>query len=230
MSARIGPNIVTDGLVSILDINNDKSFNVSNTILDIVNENNASNFVDITYDDNNPKNLSFNGSTSKIDWVDISWNNLNSLSFMLWIKPSVLNVNGGSIMGKTNFEWIFYQYSKDLKMVYWNNAGQHTNGMDWTYSNFFPDTNWVCFHYTWDGTTSTIYRNDNISSKVLKTSVDSSINKNSTDIVKIGGNVYAWGGQIKYWSGLLNNIYYYNRTLTDAEVRQNYNALKSRYL
>lgn len=63
--------------------------------------------------------------------LDVSWNNTNSLSISFWIKPNNTSDTAG-ILGKIypDWEWAFYQSGAAVSLVYWNESGGHTNGMD----------------------------------------------------------------------------------------------------
>jgi hypothetical protein len=175
--------------------------------------------------DNNAQ-IEFDGTNDYTDsGYDLSWNNTNSVSIEFMIKP--YNLSGGGIMGKEypNWEWAFYQSGTNLNLVYWNNAGGHSNGMDFQV-NVFPTSNtWYHITYTWDTTTSIFYVNGTAAGS--KVAVDPSINQNRSNNVMIGGHTYVWADS--YFNGKLDLVKYYNKALTASEVLTNYNALKTRF-
>jgi hypothetical protein len=175
--------------------------------------------------DNNAQ-IEFDGTNDYTDsGYDLSWNNTNSVSIEFMIKP--YNLSGGGIMGKEypNWEWAFYQSGTNLNLVYWNNAGGHSNGMDFQV-NVFPTANtWYHITYTWDTTTSIFYVNGTAAGS--KVAVDPSINQNRSNNVMIGGHTYVWADS--YFNGKLDLVKYYNKALTASEVLTNYNALKTRF-
>lgn len=175
--------------------------------------------------DNNAQ-IEFDGTNDYTDsGYDLSWNNTNSVSIEFMIKP--YNLSGGGIMGKEypNWEWAFYQSGTNLNLVYWNNAGGHSNGMDFQV-NVFPTANtWYHITYTWDTTTSIFYVNGTAAGS--KVAVDPSINQNRSNNVMIGGHTYVWADS--YFNGKLDLVKYYNKALTASEVLTNYNAFKTRF-
>ena len=177
--------------------------------------------------DNNAQ-IEFDGTNDYTDsGYDLSWNNTNSVSVEFMVKP--YNVSGGNygIIGKEypNWEWAFYQSNTTLNLVYWNNAGGHSNGMDFQV-NVFPTANtWYHVIYTWDTTTSIFYVNGTAAGS--KVAVDPSINQNRSNNVMIGGHTYVWSDS--YFNGKLDLVKFYNKALTASEVSTNYNALKTRF-
>lgn len=200
----------------------------SNTqaILDLVGQNTVT-ASSLTYNSNGT--FGFNGSSNYFDTgKDLSWNNLDKASLTFILKPSNLTMGNSGFAGKMNpdWEWAFYQSGTNLSMVYWNTGGGHSNGMDWTATNFFTSTSqYVVFQYVWDGSTSYVYRNGELF--LTKTATDPSINQNRSNNIVIGGHTYVWGDS--YWNGTIQVACFYNRALTPAEVKQNFNALRGRY-
>lgn len=200
----------------------------SNTqaIVDLVGQNTVT-ASSLTYNSNGT--FGFNGSSNYFDTgKDLSWNNLDKASLTFILKPSNLTMGNSGFAGKMNpdWEWAFYQSGTNLSMVYWNTGGGHSNGMDWTATNFFTSTSqYVVFQYVWDGSTSYVYRNGELF--LTKTATDPSINQNRSNNIVIGGHTHVWGDS--YWNGTIQVACFYNRALTPAEVKQNFNALRGRY-
>jgi hypothetical protein len=200
-----------------------QSRSVTQGLLDMV-RTSTINIANASFDNN--AQIEFDGTNDYTDsGYDLSWNNTNSVSIEFMIKP--YNLSGGGIMGKEypNWEWAFYQSGTNLNLVYWNNAGGHSNGMDFQV-NVFPTANtWYHITYTWDTTTSIFYVNGTAAGS--KVAVDPSINQNRSNNVMIGGHTYVWADS--YFNGKLDLVKYYNKALTASEVLTNYNALKTRF-
>lgn len=171
----------------------------------------------------------FDGIDDYIDTgLDLSWNNSNSASCIFVLKTSSLSQTNAGFAGKKHpdWEWAFYQNGSDLSMVYWNNSGGHTNGMDWTSSGFFNSTSsYVVFHYVWNGTSSKVFRNGIL--VLTKTASNPSINQSRSNNVMLGGNIYVWAN--KYWAGEMPHVKFYNKALSDSEVTQSFEAIRTRY-
>ena len=165
--------------------------------------------------------------------IDVSWNNTNSVSWFFWFNPTAAVASGG-ILGKqdSSWEWSFWQSGTDLRLVYWNNSGGHTNGMDFGVSGIVNDE-WNLGVYTWDHTTegakfylynSTYSTSPNTNTH---TATDSSINQNRTNQFMMGGNIYTWSD--KYWGGKITSVYLYERILSDDDVTLFYNSTKTKF-
>lgn len=228
MSVASGPSIVTNGLILDYDSGNPRSYPGSGSTWRDVGPNS---YIGTLINSPTYSNgiMTYTGSPTYADTgCDVSWNNVNYASWTVVLKPANLSQGNAGFLGKQypDWEWAFYQNAADLSMVYWNTGGGHTNGMDWTASNFFTSTSsYVIFSYTWDGSTSKIYRNGALFSSAGST--DPSINQNRSNNVQMGGHIYVWGDY--YWSGSMPYVNAYNRTLSAAEVLQNYEALRGRY-
>ena len=167
--------------------------------------------------------LSVDGNNDKCaTGIDVSWNDTNSVSWFFWFNPTAAVASGG-ILGKqdSEWEWSFYQSGTQLRLVYWNSSGGHTNGMDFTVSGVINDE-WNLGAYTWDHTTEGakfyLYNSTYNSSPATNThtATDSSINQNRTNQFMMGGNIYTWSD--KYWGGEIGSVYFYERTLDDNDV------------
>ena len=151
----------------------------------------------------------------------------------MWIKTGNLSQSKG-FLGTGNFEWQFRQgqyagANSDLVFVYWDNSGGHTNGSIPSMSGFFDDTNWKHLTMTWNNSNSTILFYKNGTQIFSQVYGNPSVNRVSSELMQIGGNVYSWDGVGAYWNGSFSNIQTYNRTLSATEVLQNYNATKTRF-
>lgn len=228
MSISYNPSVINAGLVMLYDSGNPRSYPGTGTLWRDLGLNGLSGTI---YNGPNYSNgiITYDGVDDYVNTAcDISWNNTSYASWTVALKPGNLTQGNAGFLGKMypDWEWAFYQQQSALAMVYWNSGGGHTNGMDWTVNNFFDSTtNYVIFGYTWNGSTSRIYRNGSLLATVG--SVDPSINQNRSNSVMMGGHIYVWGDY--YWAGAMPYVAAYNRTLSDTEMEQNFNALRGRY-
>jgi len=165
--------------------------------------------------------------------IDISWNNTNDVSWGFWFKPDSSEASGG-IIGKQDslWEWSIYQSGTNLRLVYWNTSGGHTNGMDFSCDGII-NNEWNFAGYTWKGSTeeskfyiyNSTYRNT--PSTNTHTATDASLNQNRTNQFCMGGAIYTWSD--KYWGGEIGPCYFYERQLNDQEMARLYNGTKLRY-
>jgi hypothetical protein len=227
-----GPRIATDGLIVYLDGGNTKSFPRTGTTWFNKSGNNNVNSTLVNGPTFSNGGIVFDGTNDYVDtFNDLSWNNTNSASISMYVKPSSLASYSPFIgKGPDNWEWQLNQKTTLLEFVYWNTSGGHTNGPVFQISDFFINTtDFVNLCLVWNHVDNKyyIYRNSVLVNTT--TWVDASINQNRTNSVNIGGNIYRWGTSSSYWSGTISNTKMYNRALSAEEVLQNYNATKSRF-
>lgn len=208
---NFGPHIVTDGLVLYLDAANPKSYPGSGNIWYDLSKNginatlNGPTFVNNSFE--------FNGDTATFS-NPINQNNLEQE----WTITSAINISdkvSQRLLNINNGLYVCY--------VQGNNSLLYLNGGDndyYTYGGDLGNIGWVIVTFRFRNSDGyrTIYKNiTNIStSGPNKTSTPSSINSTLT----IGSGL----------EGNISNFIIYDRLLSDNEVLQNFNALKSRYL
>lgn len=231
MSHFHSPSIVSDRLVACLDTFNKKSYSGSgSTWVDLSTSNNNFNIV------NSPAFInetlfSFTGNNYAVSPLNL-YNQDNSIfSFSLWFKIS----NPGVIMHQTiaanngtNGGWVPAVYVTSLNKLrvtgFW---GVGTSGG-------YSDPSDIIFN-KWYNVTHTFDSNNNrrvyIDGNLVSTINGSQNSYSSTYYIILGsGNANNWPGDpASGMIGNLNNFLFYRKALSDAEVLQNYNALKGRY-
>lgn len=236
MSTRYSPQVINTGLTMYLDAANKNSYRGSGTTWTDLSGNGYVGTLtnSPTYSNSNLGIITFDGTNDYVTTtLDLSWNNTNSVSISMWIKTASLTQSRG-FLGTGNFEWQFRQgqyggANSDLVFVYWDNSGGHTNGSIPSMSGFFDNTNWKHLVMTWNSSNSTILFYKNGSQIFSQVYGNPSVNRVSSELMQIGGNVYSWDGAGAYWNGSFSNIQTYNRTLTATEVLQNFNATRNRF-
>lgn len=229
MSYKYGPSIVTDGLVFYVDAANSKSYDGSaggTTWTDLVGDNNGTltnmetNPVNAgyTYDSANGGSLVFDGADDK---VLTSFNEqLGDFTACAWFKKdSIVNT----------FERIF---DKNYISGFWvgrNSSNQNSwgGGVRESSSPFgryitLSDGDWHYIVSRRSGSTHTIL-GDGITNTVSGTVATSPLSSNS---LRLACSDQANGDE---FGGSIAIAKLYNRALSDAEILQNYNALKNRF-
>jgi hypothetical protein len=222
MGLAHSPRIVTDGLVLALDAGNTKSYPGSgSTWTDLSgNNHNATLTNGPTYNSDNGGSIVFDG-TNDHAVLDSSFqvSTSGTYSFEAWIYKTATGTNNASTLisggyggdkdgliihtedySSTNI-WILSS-NGDVNAVYYNGISQTLNGTSTGTDASFNLNEWI--HVAVTG-----------------------INVNSTDGAAhhIGQN----NNNTNRFTGRISNLKVYDRALTAAEVKQNYNALKGRY-
>lgn len=176
------------------------------------------------------ESIYFNGTDDSVSTdLDLSWDDTNSVTIEMLIKPANLSLYAPFI-GKTEYEWQLMQSNKSLVFYYWNNVGGHTNGSIQTIPNYFNSVNeYVYLSMVWNNIDNNYYFYRN--GQLVHTGewIDASINANKSDTVKVGGNIYKGASPNNYWNGEINILRIYNRALTSIEVLHNYNSIRGRF-
>jgi len=235
MGVTYNPAIVTSGLVLCLDAGNTKSYPGSGTAwTDLSGRGNNGTLVNTpTYDASGYFNFDYTQSESVSFSSSSSVQFLNTSPYTLeaWVYPT-------RNPGANNWTGIFDREdtstgSRDGYNLYF--LGSATTNTFFTTERFIAGVNnntsvtldqsvsvnnWSHIVATYNGTTLTLYRNgSSVGTPATTTGNITNTSKTLTIGVR-GGN---------YFGGRIANTKIYNRALAVAEIRQNFNATKSRY-
>jgi len=224
MSVYGGPDIITDGLVLHLDAANRKSYPGSgSTWYDLSGNGNNGSFVGSATTHSFAINngvMIFNKTTGSYIDVELS---LYTSNHTVMAASRYVSVNSGTVHGGGR---IISSKNNNWLLGHWDRSTQKYHADQWVTSSsgteFNSDLSWAI--YTAVGSYSTdrwsFYVND-----TLKVS-------NSTSGISgpAGFSIGRYApGNSEYSNSHVGFLIAYNRVLTDAEVKQNYNALKGRY-
>ena len=233
-----GPHIVTDGLVLSLDAGNVKSYQSgSTTWFDRSgNGNNGTLTNGPTFNSQNGGSIVFDGVNDFVNipyssyWDNNVFGNATNFTISCWARCSSF-YNWTCLIQKSPNSGF---YSESEGAAIWVNAsgfqgvfgnGEASNppgyGNIWSYSTTNTDS-WFHLLFTGDGTNGRFYVNgDLILSQPLSRTRPVVTSTNGPRLgIRGGGSMFF---------GRVGNVLFYTRSLSQAEVQQNYNATKSRY-
>ena len=212
--------IITDGLVLCLDAANRKSYpTTGNTWTDLSGlGNNGTLQNGVGYTGSNGGSLSFDGVD---DYVSGSIPTINSWSMCLWYLSTDITSKAVfyPFSGTTTANGLGFGGSFSVDTV---NRWYFFDGVNtFSNSNTAVTTNvWYNLVVTKSSTTYNLYKNGSLS--LNTTGVDLSLTQYNL------GRRGSLGGEW-YSKGNIAQASIYNRALSASEIRQNYNATKSRY-
>jgi hypothetical protein len=235
MGAFGGPDIVTDELKFAVDAGSERSYPGSGTAWkDLIGNNNGV----LT---NSPTFSSANGGSFDFDGVDdyatvpnstdVDLTNVGTIS--VWIKPHSLtqgnfagfvskSTGGGNNAQAYVFSWRQASSAIFLSLCNGSSAYNQIFASLPTVANV-----WYNLVGTWNGSSLTIYNNGVATATGTQTTNAQVLNTALT----IGGYTYkGGGGSAEYFNGNIANVKIYKKGFTAAEVLQNYNAQKNRFI
>ena len=232
-TAQGGPgNIVTNGIILYLDPANPYSYVSGSTTWNDISfdkiSNNVTLFNGVGFDSNNAGSLSFDG-TNAYTKSNVEFAMPQQITFSCWVKigPQTQSQTLIGDFGQSSTEgyiWIFRGSSGSNTLGF-----QYSNGtlaQSISTINFFGNFNNVWVNVTVsvdyiDGGILRVYRNGFLKNGQFLTTPE--IPRN---LFKYFGS---YGPALNVIEGNLSSVLLYNRILSNAEVLQNYNALKSRF-
>lgn len=224
MATLYGANVVRDGLVLHLDAANVKSYPGSGTVWNGLtgNESNGLLVNGAAYFSNNEGYIAFDGvndyasieTSNDISgnnpWTISIWANVSSSEnssgrqgWLIWQGTSNQTTNQLISMGVT---------SGAIEIAHWGN--------DTTFTNAAVDFNqWEQYVCTYDGTTEKVYVNG--IQKASKTT--------SLSITAGTWYISSRAGVAEFLNNSVSSFQVYNRSISDSEIQQNFNATRGRF-
>ena len=232
MALSHSPKIVTDGLVLCLDAGNTKSYPGSGTTwTDLIGNGKNGQINGSGYDSGNGGSLVFDGN----DQVSIN-NSYSTVSLPIGSSPRTLIACFKGTSSFSGYKHIIHYGNTDTNQAYGiaildGYLNNHTWAGNSNFSNFALSLNqiyWVAVTYN----DSASPRNRFFVNGVFGTTgygqgktSDYSINTGTNYGLKVGARIF----NAEYFIGNIYLSMVYNRTLTDMEIQQNFNALRGRF-
>jgi hypothetical protein len=213
----LGKNIVTSGLVNYLDAGYNASYPGSGTTWNNISGVSGGTGTLVngpTYSTNSGGSVVFDGID---DYINLGNLNVgNTISVFGWFNSTTNNGSQNVIVSKLSSGfttgWELENNNGSLRATLRPSVSNSNNviGGDIILGN------WYYGGFTCDNTTINLYLNSVLTST---SSISSTITLNSSENVLIGRRI-----QGQYFSGNISNIQIYNRSLTQSEILQNYQA------
>lgn len=231
MGAHSGPNISEDGLVLAIDAGNSKSYPGSGTTWFDMSGlgNNGTLLNGVGYLSDSKGVFTLDGVNDYILTERISGTGTStaSVTWCIWTKPAGTNGNIMS-MSSTNPQgsWNMPPIAADggkFRGKIWSN--------NYLYSSSYTLNQWyyVCLVFNYSTTISERYQRLYVNGETVGEQTSISYNSSNVDNYLFFGQSNPGADNKGNYSGEIGIAQVYNRALSDAEILQNYNALKSRY-
>lgn len=214
MGLAHSPRVVRDGLALYLDAANPKSYPASGTTWkDISGSGNDGTLVNgVGFDSANNGSMVFDGGNDKVELGGILSQEFSQITFSFICKYQGYT-RFPRIIAKNHDTWTIF-FDSDNTVACFAAGVQLRNQIDIELDKWF----FGCFVYT--GSELRGYIN---STFVAKEDGSGTISPNSGPVT-IGSST-----QARYFDGNISNVQVYDRALSEAEIKQNFNALRGRY-
>lgn len=218
-----GPDIVEDGLVFAIDAGSTRSYPGSGTaVTDLVGTNNGTLTNGVAFSANNGGTWEFDGTDDYINVPSYTKHHQSTGTMEAWVNPDTTSGNhyvfgaGGSFtqgasraLRLLSGVWTYITFGSGGTHD-WNDAGTATTG-------------WAHVVIGWSGTTAYFYLNGVGTSQTLSGMITPSVGT----VLTIGVRPWDLGAD---WDGEIAAVKCYSTLLTAAQVLQNYNTQKNRFI
>jgi len=219
---KMGPNVVSDGLVFCVDASNDKSYPGSGTAwTDLTNTADVTLLNGPTFSTDNGGCIVFDGNDDNSQFSNIVSITANTIS--AWVYNEDLSQDG-TVVGNWGAQFILYMDTggagDGYRTLYSTEGG--TKGTSSDNINAIQDQ-WQNVVATFSGTAVSLY----VDGELIQTVTFSSTTMlTNSDNWAIGANQPNGSNDFE---GKIAYVSIYDKALSAEEVKQNYNALKSRF-
>lgn len=229
MAVTASPNIVTNGLILMLDAGNDKSYRRTGTVWrDMIGTNNGTLTNGPTFSQSNTGIITFDGTDDYVvTTTNLGISGAASRTMECWFYPkntSSKNIMGyGSAASGTMFDVLVGVFNSPYYQAIVHYYGANNDTISTLPSrNTLTQNAWNHVVATYDGTTVSVYTNGTLSNSKAATLNTT----NSTFLVGKGQYNYAPYDFINADCSLCR---VYNRALTANQILQNFDTTKGRF-
>jgi hypothetical protein len=230
----ITPSIITNGLILNLDASNSASYpGTGTTWTDLSpNGNNGTLTNGVGYTSANGGALTFDGVNDYINMGNNTAYNLTNISVSTWVRLTTGTpdyspiISRYSSIGGTNFQGWFIYYDKPSSKFYVDGRESSLSYLSLGSNNTYSLNNWYNVMWTKSGSSWSLYINGVLDRTLTLGNGTTAFLFNN---MQIGGSI-GWGPGDKYYGKQdIPTVNMYNRALSQGEVTQNYNTLKTRF-
>jgi hypothetical protein len=240
MSFHYSPNIVTEGLILYVDAANYKSLVSGDTTWnDITKTGDDGTLVNgPIFNSTNNGSILFDGVDDYINFSELTpANTLNTFSFGIWFSPAI-TITSGSL---ATFSMLMESQDQRFTSTRPDNYIYFLTNGELVFATFTPTNNLVSLQTTWNSDEwyqvfctyepitgeKKLFINGELENSV--TGVTGNYFNTFTHFGLGGYNVSTIFSPTNAFNGNISNFMVYDKTLSEQEVLQNYNTLKSRY-
>jgi hypothetical protein len=240
MSFHYSPNIVTEGLILYVDAANYKSLVSGDTTWnDITKTGDDGTLVNgPIFNSTNNGSILFDGVDDYINFSELTpANTLNTFSFGLWFSPAI-TITSGSL---ATFSMLMESQDQRFTSTRPDNYIYFLTNGELVFATFTPTNNLVSLQTTWnsDEWYQVFCTYEPITGE-KKLFINGELENSVTGVTGNYFNTFTHFGLGAYnastifsptnaFNGNISNFMVYDKTLSEQEVLQNYNTLKSRY-
>lgn len=234
MKFEVGPSIVRDGLVLYLDAGNIASYTSgSNTWYDLIGVNNGTLTNGPTFDTGSNGSIVFDGSNDYVNQTLNTGSFTTEATLIMFLK--LTNATPSDLF-QTGIERLSAYLGHQASHYPWTDGTAYlstfqTGGIrvdSISLSSTIDRTNWHMITITSSPGANNWKFYQNLDLRRSATGSDTVV-FSSDGVYNLGRSQSQLGGNLFYLNGNIATIQLYNKALTEVEITQNYNALKSRF-
>lgn len=225
MTIEAGPNIVNSNLIQHFDAANTKSYPGSGTTwTDLaVGTNNGTLTNSPTYTSSGSGSY-FTFASGSSQYISVAGSRtLSAATFVIWLYRSGNQGNYAGVFfsrgGGGNANGVTFRGTSNEISYTWNDAA---NTYNWVSGLVVPDITWCMCAVSISSSSATAYLFQN-------SGISSATNTVSHATVTLGALDIARDNFPRYFNGRIGAVMLYDTNLTQAQLTQNFNALRGRY-